>query len=287
MLLLLLACAPTSDPTLLLDPDETRGGQPGELGPFGVGRSQYRATRATSRSFPVDLHFPADSDGWMAEGEHPVVLWVQGGAVERERYHWIGEHLASRGYVVLTPQFPNDLAIFGSNRAHEALQRARNLDQDGDPLLAGALSPEPAGIAGHSLGGVVAAKQWARHPGDFEALILVASYPTGGDDVEDRGGTPVLSITGALDGSAALEDVEEGAQRFQDGTLAIVDGMNHYDWTDDVTEAEQEKEDSPHDRPAEESRADAWRVLDSYLDAAMLGDTGAWEAAEFPGVTLE
>ncbi len=286
MLLLLLACAPTSEADLLLEPDITRLGQDGGFGPNGVGFSTFRAARATGRSFDVDLHFPATADAEMAEGQHPMVVVIQGGAVDHARYLWMGEHLASRGYIALTPAYPMDLAIFGSNRTHEAIDRANSLAEDGDPILAGAIDPQAVAVMGHSLGGTVAAKQWTRHEDDFGPLVIVASYAAGGDKVEKRS-QPVLSITGELDGSAELADVAEGAERFEQATLAVVEGMNHYDWVDAVTPEEMEKEDSPNTRPAEQSRADGWRVIDAYLDAEMMGSGEDWAAQEYSGVRLE
>lgn len=286
MLLLLLACAPTSEPELLLEPDIRRLGLDGGFGPHGVALSSFRAARATGRSFDVELHFPATEEAEMLEGEHPMVVVIQGGSVEHERYLWMGEHLASRGYIALTPKYPMDLAIFGSNRTHEAIDRAHNLADDGDPILAGAIDPQAAGVMGHSLGGTVAAKQWARHEDTFGPLIIVSSYPAGGDKVEDRS-QPVLSIIGDLDGSADLTKAEEGAERFEQATFAVVQGMNHYDWVDDVTQEERDKEDSPSERPPEETRADAWRVMDAYLDAEMMGSGEDWTDRDYSGVTLE
>ena len=131
LLMLLLACAPTSPPELLLEPDPQRAGLDGSFGPNGVGFSTFRAARATGQSFDVDLHFPATEDAEMVDGAHPMVVVIQGGAVAHERYLWMGEHLASRGYIALTPAYPLDLAIFGGNRTHEAIDRARHLAENG------------------------------------------------------------------------------------------------------------------------------------------------------------
>jgi pimeloyl-ACP methyl ester carboxylesterase len=276
MLLLALACSP---PTPLSPLHED-----GELGPFGVATSQFSATRATGRWFEVDVHLPT-SDG-ERESDRPVVVFVQGGAVERQRYHWLAEELAAAGLVVLTPQFPNDLAILGSNRSHEALQRARHLDEEGDPVLSGLLG-EPVALMGHSLGGVVSAKQWVRHPDDFQGLVLLASYPADGDPVDDRS-LPVLSIGGEEDGSAEPADVAAGAERFEQAWLAFVLGMNHYDWTDGVTAEEREAEDSPSSLPVDQTRAAAVQVIEAYLRAALEGDPEARErldAGDFEGVS--
>ena len=270
LLMLLLACAPTSPPELLLEPDPQRAGLDGSFGPNGVGFSTFRAARATGQSFDVDLHFPATEDAEMVDGAHPMVVVIQGGAVAHERYLWMGEHLASRGYIALTPAYPLDLAIFGGNRTHEAIDRARHLAENNDPILGGAIDEQPVGLMGHSLGGAVAIKQWLRHEDDLGPLVIVASYPAGGDTVQEKQ-RPVLSIAGDLDNSAVPEEVRAGAQRFGNATLAWVQGMNHYDWCDAVTQKERDKENSPHERPADESRSDAWRVIDAYLDAEMMG----------------
>ena len=138
----------------------------------------------------------------------------------------------------------------------------------------------------HSLGGAVAIKQWLRHEDDLGPLVIVASYPAGGDTVQEKQ-RPVLSIAGDLVNSAVPEEVRAGAQRFGNATLAWVQGMNHYDWCDAVTQKERDKENSPHERPADESRSDAWRVIDAYLDAEMMGSDQDWSAQDYAGVTLE
>lgn len=263
----LLACSPPTELVSVADD--------GELGPFGVARSTFSAARKTGRWFDVDVHLP------MSEGtptaDNPVVVFVQGGAVERERYHWLAAEVAAAGNIVLSPQYPSDLAIFGCNRSFVALKRARTLDEAGDPVLEGTLG-ERVTAMGHSLGGVVATKQVVRHDA-FDRLVLVASYPADGDDVEGLD-VPVLSITGSQDGSASLADVRAGAQRFPHVTLAIVDGMTHYDWTSDVTADELDKEGTEATRPLDETRADALRVLEAHLAGEALD-------GDFPGVTLE
>ncbi|MCB9791313.1 MAG: hypothetical protein H6741_01185 [Alphaproteobacteria bacterium] len=276
LLALALACRPPEPGAAVAEP--------GELGPYGVEQSVFYAARGTGRWFAVDLHLPTE-DGALAQ-DRPALVLTQGGAVERERYHWLAEDLAAQGYAVLTPQYPSDLAFFGAERAYVALRRARKLDEAGDPVLSGVLG-ERVGALGHSLGGVVSAKEWLEH--DFDALVLMASYAADGDEVEERD-APVLSILGSEDGSVSLEDAQAGAERFPDARLACVQGMTHYDWTDEVTDKEREKEGTSALRPAAESRADALAVIEDYLAGALLDDSEArqrLDAGAYAGVSFE
>lgn len=266
--MLLLACSPPTPLEVVADE--------GELGPFGVARSLFRAGRKTGRTFDVDVHLPTQ-DG-APTGDNPVVVFVQGGKVERERYHWIAAEVAAGGNIVLSPQYPGDLAILGANRSHAALKRARALDADGDPVLEGTLG-DHATLMGHSLGGVISTKQWLRHDDDFIGLVLIASYPADGDTVEDVD-LPVLSITGSEDGSASLTDVRAGVRRFPDATLAVVDGMTHYDWTSDTTDEERDAEGATSTRDVTEARDDALVVIDAYLAGESLD--GDFAGIDFP-----
>lgn len=267
-MMLLLACAPPTPVEQVADE--------GELGPFGVARTTFTAARKTGRTIDVDVHLPT-LDG-SPTADNPVVLFAQGGAVERDRYHWLAEELAADGNMVLSPQYPFDLGIFGANRSHAALSRARELDASGDPVLAGTMGDSVTAM-GHSLGAVISAKQWVRHDDDFDGLVLLAGYPADGDAVEDRS-LPVLSITGSEDGSASLAEVRAGAARFEHATLGVVEGMTHYDWTSRATADELDKEGTTATRPQDETRADALAVIEAYLAGESL-------AGAFTGVTME
>jgi hypothetical protein len=99
-------------------------------------------------------------------------------------------------------------------------------------------------------------------------------------------GLPSLLLTGAEDRKAPDEFFPEWERFPEPRWGGVIDGMNHYDWTDDPTEGELSR-DGTATRPADESRADAWRVLDTWLDATLLDDDLAAERLDdddFEGV---
>lgn len=285
-LLLLAACAPApvdlvSDATGLSTP---RGG----LGPYGVGRTTWRVPVRVTESAVAEVHVPLDADGRVAEGPFPVVVFVHGGLVPLERYRWFSEHVTTRGYVALAVSHPSDLAIFAQGTSDEALRALRERASNPEDPLFGAVDPDaPAAIAGHSLGGVVAARSFIAAPDDFATVGIIASFPAPWDDLTERAGDPVLSIVGENDGSADLTRVEEAILAQPDPRLyAIVAGMNHYDWADDVTEDELAR-DGERGRDVDVARIDAMRVIDTWLDAWMRDQPDAqqdWFEEDFPGI---
>ena len=185
-----------------------------------------------------------------AEGA-PVVL-VQGGDVERERYHWLAQELGDHDYRVLVPQYPADLAIMGGERTHRVLEDARAM---------GDVAAGPAVVMGHSLGGVVAASQWVEYPDDYAELVMLASWPSGTADVGSRD-ERALELVGSEDGKP-LSDFEENTRDFVDFECVVIEGMTHYDWTDDATD--RELKDQISTRPQEETRAEAVDALVDFL----------------------
>lgn len=266
---LLPACSSVGPASILVAPDDARLGDDGADGPSGAAVVELAVQDGLSEAFAADVVYPADAAGDPLSGPHPTWVLVQGANVDPARYRWLAGHVATRGFAVVMPRHPGDLALYRPDRARVALDAAA------------AALPEvvdttgPAVVGGHSLGGVVSAIEWARDA-RFDGLILLASYPAGGTDVAARAGTPVLSVSGDGDGRSAVEDVAEGWRRFEEPRhLAVVAGMNHYAWTDDVEPAEASSEPAAT-RPDAETRRDAQRVLDAWLDGVLQGDTDAW-----------
>ncbi len=200
-------------------------------------------------------------------GGPPVVL-IQGGKVARERYHWLADELGAWGYTVLVPQYPRDLAILGMERTHRALEDARAQDL---------VAPGPAVLVGHSLGGAVGAYQWVEHPEDYAELVLLASWPAEKLEVESRDERSLL-IVGTQDGEP-LELFQENTARFTNLTTHVVEGMTHYDWCDDVTDKELEKQGTVATRPTDETRAEAMDALAAFLDGQVATRTAGTRAA--------
>ena len=273
---LLLACA--SEPVTLILPDPTRDGADGTDGPWGVARfDRVYPTRVSEAVETIVLApYLIGSDG---SETFPTVVFDHGGFVDPERYVWMAQHIATRGYVVALPRFPLLLAITAPGNSAAAL----------DGVLADEVGAvEPAAVGGHSLGGVTGSMAWMDDP-RFEGLFILASFPAEGTAVEGRAGGSVISLIGDQDGSADIAGAEAGLQRFQDPRLyGLIAGLTHYGWTDDPSEADLAKEQVPS-RPVEDARRDAMRIYDPWLDATLRDDPDAQallDAGVFPNVTV-
>lgn len=233
--LLFFLCAGCAPPTSLLQaPDTTRSGALGEAGPFGALLSQRSLRVRGDRIVDVDVIAATDDGEGPKQGAVPVLM-VQGGSVPVERYHWLAEHLATRGAVVIAPHFLADLAFFDQGDAADALAAARDRSDDPDDVLAGVLAPIPALAVGHSLGGVVAAGAF-ESDGDIGALALLASYPDPGSTPTRRDGR-VLAIGGERDGLITIDELIERNALFAAPVVAAeVLGLTHFQLTDDPTD---------------------------------------------------
>lgn len=286
--LLFLACAPQGPGELLLLPSTQRGGLPGEQGPYGAAWVRGSTTARVDERLGIEVVFPSDADGWLAEGgPFPVVAFVQGGLVDVEQYRWLNAQLASRGYLVVAARHPAGLALLASDDSAIALSAVERWSER-EGLLHGSVSPgEPAAILGHSLGGAVGAIEWAADD-RFQILGLLASFPADFTPVEevDR---PALSLVGSTDEVVDLSQVRAGFERLAGPRLyGEVQGLNHHGWFDDPKPRDTEK-DGPLEGDLELLRANTTRVVDTFLDAWLRQDQVAQSAlatGEFEGVEV-
>ncbi len=240
------------------------------------------------RAFGTDLVrtrviFPANDDGTPRAGPFPAVVFIQGGLVPEGRYRWWAEELARAGYVVALPAHDLSLAIFTIDTGAEA--RAL-LVEPPSSLLSGLVDPRRIAVAGHSLGGVVAAKLVLQ--GGFQALLLEASLPDAPDEAAlGHLPWPSLSLAGKNDCSAKLASVTAGSRTLASPTvLVVLDGVTHYQFTDsdreDVAKGCASGVDlqTAHQRIAAASRA--------FLDAALgpSPSVGAARLREVPGAEV-
>ena len=102
----------------------------------------------------VALETPGAEDG---------LIFYPGGLVEPEAYLPLLMRLAERGVDCYLVKMPLNLAVFGVNRASEVM----------------AYRPHRRWfLAGHSLGGSMAAFWASLHPGAVKGLILLAAFPS-------------------------------------------------------------------------------------------------------------
>nr|WP_221269526.1 alpha/beta hydrolase [Deinococcus budaensis] len=142
-----------------------------------------------------------------------LLVFYGGGLVRPQAYEWLGRALAARGVQTVIPVFPLDLAVTGVNRAGSLIGR----------FGAG----KRVVLAGHSLGGAVAAGYAAEQGSSLSGLVLLAAYPARNVDLR-AAPFPVLSLLAARDGVAAAEDVRGGLDRLPPGTtLTVLPGAVH------------------------------------------------------------
>lgn len=143
-----------------------------------------------------------------------LLLFYPGGLVRPQAYVWIGVALAPYGVRTVIPVMPFDLAVLAPGRAGRLLD---GLDAVPDRVV----------LAGHSLGGAMAARYALRHPDAVDALVLMGAYSAGSDDLS---GTelPVLDLAGEHDGLATVAKVTDGLTRLPaDARLVVVPGSVH------------------------------------------------------------
>ncbi len=162
---------------------------------------------------------PADFD------VRAVVIFYPGGKVEYSAYSSLMYELTDMGYICVIPKMKANLAFLDIDAIDDIRKRyadEMNLVSNLDWYL-----------AGHSLGGVAAAKYLsdkARHQqGDlvagFRGLILLASYPSSSlADTNLR----FLSILGSNDGVINMANYEESRTNWpSDSTEQIIEGGIH------------------------------------------------------------
>lgn len=147
-----------------------------------------------------------------AEGAAPVGLIIYPGArIRPESYAPQGQELAAMGVPVFIPALTLNLAI---------------LDQEAAiPIIEGNPEIEQWVIAGHSLGGAMAARLADR--GLVEGLVLWAAYPEESIDLSDDP-VAVASVYGTRDLVATPDEVLAAGPRLPASTRFVaIDGGNH------------------------------------------------------------
>ncbi len=143
-------------------------------------------------------------------GNEKAMIMYPGGGVESEAYAPLMKGLAEAGIDCFLVRMPLHMAIFGEDRAS---------------MITENYSYDEFIMAGHSLGGSIAASYLAEHPDDFSGLILLASYST--YKIDDN--IKFLSVIGSEDGILNLDKYEESKNyRPKDNSFEIeIYGGNH------------------------------------------------------------
>ena len=143
-------------------------------------------------------------------GSSDAVIFYPGAKVEYTSYLPLCVKLAEEGVDCFLVEMPFHLAIFGMNKADKIMD---NYDYDNWYL------------AGHSLGGAMAANYVAEHTEEFAGLIMLAAYPTKALVSEDL---KVISIYGNKDTVLNKENVDAGKEFVPEHYTEIgLGGANH------------------------------------------------------------
>jgi len=141
------------------------------------------------------------------------VIVYPGAFVEPRSYAPAAHALAEDGAFVAIVPMPFGVAILGGDRADDIIKD----------------HPEVTDwvIAGHSLGGVMAARYTAEHPDAVDGLVLWASYPEDSVNLTAWTGA-TASIFGTLDGLTTVQDIEDSRALLPGDTAFVgIDGGNH------------------------------------------------------------
>lgn len=142
-------------------------------------------------------------------GATTALAFYPGGKVQAEAYMPLLRRIARDGADCYLVKMPFNLAVFGVNRV-EGVMAAHPHDR----WL----------LAGHSLGGAMAARWAAAHPGRLDGLVLLAAYPDRPLPEE----LPVLVLYGSEDGVLNRSNLEKSASLLPpDAVVRQLPGGNH------------------------------------------------------------
>jgi hypothetical protein len=148
-----------------------------------------------------------------AERTDTGLIIYPGAFVEPRSYAPAAHAIAETGTFVAIVPMPLGVAVLGGDRADDVI----------------ADHPEVTAwvIAGHSLGGVTAARYAAEHSDVVDGLALWASYPEDSIDLSPWPGT-TASIFATLDGLTTVQDIEESRVLLPPDTAFVeIEGGNH------------------------------------------------------------
>ncbi len=146
-----------------------------------------------------------------SENARTGVIFYPGGKVEAKAYAPLMHSLAEEGILSVLVTMPGNLAVLDMNAADGICEQYPEI--------------ENWYMAGHSLGGSMAASYIAENTEEFDGVILLASYSTA--DLSDSD-LEVLSIYGSNDGVLNMEKYEEYKINLPDDfSEFVIDGGCH------------------------------------------------------------
>ena len=141
------------------------------------------------------------------------LIYYPGARVHPKSYIPLGIDLAGEEITTFISKMSLNFAVFSPNKALEIIRNNPEIKE--------------WFIAGHSLGGAMAAKVVYENPGRFKGLILNASYPAENNSLKDKN-IKVLSIYAEKDGLATVDKIDNSKNYLPSDTeFVFIEGGNH------------------------------------------------------------
>ena len=179
----------------------------------GVYAGDYYRAENGAVAAPEGVTVTLAEDRAVFQPESPTggLIFYPGGKVEFTAYAPLMTRLAERGVLCVLVKMPLNLAVLDMDAAKgipEQYPQVRNWY-----------------LAGHSLGGSMAASHGAENAGAYAGLILLAAYST--EDLKDTG-LRVCSLYGDRDGILNMEKYQSCRSNLPEDTLEqVLEGGNH------------------------------------------------------------
>jgi predicted esterase len=141
-------------------------------------------------------------------------VFYPGGRIDPRGYAHLMKAIASKGYLVVVPEMPINMAAFRPNIA--------------DEIIADYPDIRRWAIGGHSVGGVMAAQYTNTHREAIDGLAIWAAYPADNADLADFD-LPVILIYGSPDPRVNDGSVAERQHLLPRDTHYVrIDGGDHH-----------------------------------------------------------
>lgn len=141
-------------------------------------------------------------------------VFYPGGRIDPRGYASLMSAIASKGYLVVVPEMPINMAVFKPNIADEIISSYPDINQ--------------WVIAGHSVGGTMAAQYAYNHRDVIDGLVIWASYPANSSDLSGTG-IPVVSIYGSQDPGVNDDSIAERKHLLpEDASYIRIEGGDHH-----------------------------------------------------------
>jgi pimeloyl-ACP methyl ester carboxylesterase len=201
-----------------------------------------------------------------ARGPAAGLILYPGGRIDPRAYAPAAHALARQGYLVVIAPMPLNLAVLAPDRAADVI----------------AAFPEIGrwAVAGHSLGGAMAARFAYQNPEIVQGLVLWAAYPASTDDLSGYA-LAVTSISGTLDGLSTPTKIAASRTLLPARTRWVaIEGGNHaqFGWYGL----------QPGDGTAAISREEQQKqIVAATADLlSLVAAPGHWQAAPVAGLSL-